>query len=118
MSGKDAATSDAHLRAIAGLEADLDNFKDTLVMPETGAKLVELYQRERLDLYMSRAYALAAINYAAFAREDEAKGYAKLTLECLAAEPASSEAEVASMRLLAENPRLHGAWGVRIDAIT
>ncbi|KAG8415778.1 SET domain-containing protein 5 [Metarhizium acridum] len=117
MSDKDAATSDAHLRAIVGLEGDLGNFKDMLVMPETGAKLVELYQRERLDLYLSRAYEQAAINYAAFGMDNEAKKYARLTLEHLEIEPASSAADAASMRLLSENPRLHGAWGVRLKGI-
>ncbi|KAF3055351.1 N-lysine methyltransferase SMYD2-B [Trichoderma lentiforme] len=117
MSSKDAATSDAHLRAIVGLERDLDNFKETLVMPETGAKLVELYQRERLHLYLSRAYAQAAINYATFGREDEAKEYARLALERLGIEPVSNAEDVVLMTLLSENPRLHGAWEARLNAI-
>ncbi|KAL6786336.1 lysine methyltransferase [Trichoderma sp. SZMC 28012] len=109
MSNQDAATSDVHLRAILGLERDLDNFKETLVMPETETAL--------LHLYLSRAYAQAAINYATFGREDESNEYARLALERLGIEPVSNAEHVVLMTLLSERPRLHGAWEACLNAI-
>lgn len=105
--------SDAQLRAIAGLEADLNNFRQTLVMPETGAELVDLYRRERLDVYMGRAYAQAALNYAAFGMEEQARSYAILAAEAIKRESGAGSDDFVSMRLLSKSPRSHWSWKYR-----
>ncbi|EAQ86247.1 hypothetical protein CHGG_07500 [Chaetomium globosum CBS 148.51] len=115
MSGKEAAKSDARLRAITGLEADLDNYRKTLVMPETGLELIDLYLRERLDIYMDRAYMQAALNFAAFGMEEEARRYATLAVEAIEAKSAAGghSADWHSMRHLSRNPSSHWIWGYR-----
>lgn len=46
MSDTDAAASDVRLRAVVGLELDLENRIETVVMPEMEAQLVALYEHE------------------------------------------------------------------------
>ncbi|KAK4443535.1 lysine methyltransferase [Podospora aff. communis PSN243] len=113
MSGKQAAESDARLRAIAGLERDLETLSQMLVIPETGAQLVELYRQEHLDIYLERAYRQAALNYAAFGMVDETKLYAGLAME---AANATSDADGELFRVverLSENPESHWVWNYR-----
>ncbi|KAK1752310.1 hypothetical protein QBC47DRAFT_306708 [Echria macrotheca] len=115
MSNMQAAQSDARLRAISGLEADLDNSRQKLVMPETGHVLVDLYEQERLHVYMGRAYTKAALNYAAFGMEEEAERYAKLAAEAAKRESGSGSADFESMKSLSENPTAHWIWGYRLE---
>ncbi|RYP10565.1 hypothetical protein DL765_008069 [Monosporascus sp. GIB2] len=109
MSADEAAASDARLSTIAQLTADLENFSEGSVTAETGAVLVELYRRERLDIHMGRALTLAALNFALLGEVERAQEYARAAMR--AADMAPTDLD--SMKILAENPRAHWTWGKR-----
>jgi len=112
---KDAARrSDARLLRIAELKDELENVTSTAVTPETGAELVALHREERLDLYISKAYTRAALNFALFAKEAEAKEYAALAVEALKREWGPLSGDIPGMERLASDPKSHWAWGKRL----
>ncbi|KAI0601310.1 hypothetical protein F4775DRAFT_589528 [Biscogniauxia sp. FL1348] len=107
------AASDARLRRIAQLNADLETFGRTAVTADTGAELVALYRAERLDSYLGRAYTRAALNFALFGDEARAREYAAAAADAVAREVGPGAADAEAMRLLAENPGAHWTWGKR-----
>ncbi|KAI1501958.1 hypothetical protein F5X99DRAFT_408577 [Biscogniauxia marginata] len=107
------AASDARLRRIARLKADLGAFNRTVVAADTGAELVALYEAERLDSYLGNAYTRAALNYALFGEEEKARAYAGAAVEALEREYGPGFGDAKAMRVLAENPRAHWTWGKR-----
>jgi hypothetical protein len=106
--------SDARLLKIADLRSDLENVTSTTVTPETGAELVALHLQERLDIYISKAYTRAALNYALFAMEVEAKEYAMLAIDALKREWGPLSGDMPGMEQLASDPKSHWAWGKRL----
>ncbi|KAI1484931.1 hypothetical protein F5X96DRAFT_675149, partial [Biscogniauxia mediterranea] len=107
------AASDARLRRIAQLKADLETFDRTVVTAETGAELVALYRAERLDSYLGHAHARAALNFALFGDEARAREHAAAAADAVEREAGPGAADAKAMRLLAENPRAHWTWGKR-----
>ncbi|KAI5926916.1 hypothetical protein F4810DRAFT_723343 [Camillea tinctor] len=107
------AASDARLKRIAQLKADLETFNHTVVTAETGAELVALYHAERLDSYLGHAYTRAALNFALFGDEDRAREYAAAAVDALEREMGPGVADARAMKVLAENPREHWTWGKR-----
>lgn len=113
MSDSEAAASDARIHKIEELEAALENFNETIVTAETGAELVELYEKERLDVYLGEVYTRAALNFALFGEEDKARRYALAAVEAVERESGKNAGDAKAMRILAENPRAHWTWGRR-----
>ncbi|KAI0886750.1 SET domain-containing protein [Annulohypoxylon maeteangense] len=113
MSDHEAAASDARLLRIEELEMALENFNETVVTAETGAELVELYEKERLDIYLGQVYTRAALNFALFGEEEKARKYALAAVEAVERESGQNASDAKAMRTLAENPRAHWTWGRR-----
>ncbi|KAI1136506.1 SET domain-containing protein [Hypoxylon sp. FL0543] len=113
MSDEDVAASDARLRRIEELETALENFNETIVTAETGAELVELYEKERLDIYLGQVYTRAALNFALFGEEEKARRYALAAVEAVERESGPDAGDAKAMRVLAENPKRHWTWGKR-----
>ncbi|KAI0179904.1 SET domain-containing protein [Hypoxylon sp. FL1284] len=110
---KPGAASDARLARIAELERALENFNETVVAADTGAQIAALYERERLDVFVGRAYTRAALNYALFGDAGRAREYARRAAEALGREYGPDSADARAMRVLAEDPRRHWTWGRR-----
>ena len=113
MSDAEAEASDARLRRIAELETELDNPQSTKVTADTGAELVALYEKERLDIYLAPAYTRAALNYGLFAEEAKAREYANNAIRALTRQSGPKAGDLPSMRMLAQDPRSHWTWGKR-----
>lgn len=113
MSDEEVAASDARLRKIEELETALENFNETIVTAETGAQLVELYEKERLDIYLGQVYTRAALNFALFGEEEKARRYALAAVEAVERESGPNASDAKAMRILAENPKKHWTWGKR-----
>ncbi|KAI0007284.1 SET domain-containing protein [Xylariaceae sp. FL0662B] len=111
------AASDARITEIGVLERALESTNETTdavaVTPDTGARLVELYEAERLDVYVGEAYTRAALNYALFGDEVKAQQYARVAAEAMEREFGPGSGDARAMRVLAENPRAHWTWGKR-----
>ncbi|KAI0122061.1 SET domain-containing protein [Daldinia grandis] len=113
MSDEEAAASDARLQKIEELETALENFNQTIVTAETGAQVADLYEKERLDVYLGWVYTRAALNFALFGEEEKAQEYALAAVQALEREFGSNAADAKAMRILAENPKAHWTWGKR-----
>ncbi|KAI1207730.1 SET domain-containing protein [Annulohypoxylon truncatum] len=118
MSDDEAAASDARLLKIEELETALENFNETVVTAETGAQLVELYEKERLDIYLGQVYTRAALNFALFGEEEKARKYALAAVEAVERESGQNASDAKAMRTLAENPTAHWTWGRRRKGIS
>ncbi|KAI1474274.1 SET domain-containing protein [Daldinia eschscholtzii] len=113
MSDEEVAASDARLKKIEELEAAIENFNETVATAETGAELVDLYEKERLDIYLGQVYTKAALNFALFGEEKKAREYALAAVEAVERESGPNAADAKAMRVLAENPKAHWTWGKR-----
>ncbi|KAK6953087.1 hypothetical protein Daesc_005387 [Daldinia eschscholtzii] len=113
MSDEEVAASDARLKKIEELEMAIENFNETVATAETGAELVDLYEKERLDIYLGQVYTRAALNFALFGEEKKAREYALAAVEAVERESGPNAADAKAMRILAENPRAHWTWGKR-----
>ncbi|KAI8963448.1 SET domain-containing protein [Daldinia sp. FL1419] len=113
MSDEEVAASDTRLQKINELETALENFNETIVTAETGAQLADLYEKEKLDIYLGRVYTRAALNFALFGEERKAQKYAVAAVEALEREYGPTAADAKAMRTLAENPKAHWTWGRR-----
>ncbi|KAI2616894.1 SET domain-containing protein [Hypomontagnella submonticulosa] len=113
MSDEEAAASDARLKKIEELETALENFNETIVTADTGAQVAELYEKERLDIYLGQVYTRAALNYALFGEEEKARKYAEAAVEAVERESGPGAGDAKAMRILAENPKAHWTWGKR-----
>ncbi|KAI1371250.1 SET domain-containing protein [Hypoxylon crocopeplum] len=113
MSDSEIAASDARLRRIEELETALENFNETVVTAETGAQLVDLYEKERLDIYLGQVYTRAALNFALFGEEEKARKYAQAAVDAVERESGANAGDAKAMRILAENPKAHWTWGKR-----
>ncbi|OTA98986.1 hypothetical protein M426DRAFT_325541 [Hypoxylon sp. CI-4A] len=116
MSDSEAAGSDARIHRIRELETALENFNETIVTAETGAQVADLYEKERLDVYLGRVYTRAALNFALFGEQEKAKKYALAAMEALERESGSQGGDFRAMKTLAENPEAHWTWGRRRKA--
>ena len=58
MSKAKSQASDARLRKIEQLKAEMESQNSTTVTAETGAEMVELYLQEKLDIYLGPAYTM------------------------------------------------------------
>jgi hypothetical protein len=114
LSTADREASDARIRKISQLLKDLESPNSTSVTAETGAKMVALYHEERLDIYLGHAYTRAALNFALFGKEEEARGYARLALEALEREYGPTCGDLPGMRAMVEDPKKHWAWSKRL----
>lgn len=106
--------SDARLWEIDQIEAELGNVVSKKATPKLVRRLLELYERERLDVKIHGAYVLAALNYNLFGDAKNAKKYADLAVEAGIVEFGPEADDVQSMRDLAKNPRAHFTWRKRI----
>ncbi|KAK3300599.1 uncharacterized protein B0H64DRAFT_428639 [Chaetomium fimeti] len=115
----ESGASDNRIRQIKDLEAEIEELmsqkrRGVGLRPEMGGKLVQLYREERLDAYLAPAYTRAALIYAMFADEDRAREYAAEAVAALERETGPRAKDGESMRRLAEAPRGHWAWGVKV----
>ncbi|XXH01787.1 hypothetical protein Hte_008148 [Hypoxylon texense] len=113
VSDAQAAASDARLRRIEELEGVLEDFNETAVAADTGARLAALYEQERLHVHLGRAYTRAALNFALFGEAGRARAYARAAAEALEREAGPDSADARAMRVLADDPRKHWTWGKR-----
>jgi hypothetical protein len=116
LSGAAAAKSDARLHRISHLKEALDNPRGSggiLITAETGAELVKLYEEERLDMYLGKGHARAALNYAVFGDVERARVEAGKAVDALTREYGPLAVDLPSMRMLAERPEEHWTWKLR-----
>ena len=111
----DSALSDGRVARIRSLERDLDNFAEMSVTADTGSELVDLYEKERLHIYLGAALTRAAINYALFGEAKKASEYAAAAAEAVARENGPLAADIKPMKVLAADPKNHWSWGKRRD---
>ncbi len=108
-----AAASDANLRAIAALEAEMGSGGGGSGSGGSDAarQLLSLYEAERLEAKMGGAYTLAALDRSLAADEAGARAYAARAADAVALEFGPGAADVRAMRELARDPRAHWSWG-------
>lgn len=111
----EAEASDARLNRIKALEDTLDHpaksFPSGELRPETGTELVDLYEQERLDVYVGFAYRRAALNFALFGDEPNAKRFAQRALGALQRQGGAGQKDLENMRGLLADPKAHWSWG-------
>lgn len=111
----EAEESDIRLERIKVLEDTLGHpaksFPAGDLMAQTGGELVALYEQERLDVYIGYAYRRAALNFALFADEDNAKSFAQKALNALERQGGAEQKDLGNMRGLLTDPKAHWSWG-------
>ncbi|KAI0019243.1 SET domain-containing protein [Xylariomycetidae sp. FL0641] len=107
------ARSDARLRALAQLRADLGDFHNGNVSAASGAQLVRLYEAERLDAYLGQALTRAALNFALFGDTPRAREYARRAVAELELQMGPGSGDARAMQVLAETPERHWTWEKR-----
>lgn len=111
----EAEASDARLRRIKTLEDALDHpaksFPAGDLTVQTGTELVALYGQERLDVYVGYAYRRAALNFALFGDEPNARRFAQQALEALRRQGGAGQKDLENMRGLLADPKAHWSWG-------
>lgn len=111
----EAEASDRRLERIKVLEDNLDHpaksFPAGDLVAHTGTELVTLYNQERLDVYIGYAYRRAALNFALFADENNAKRFAQKALEALEWQGGAEQKDLENMRGLVADPKTHWSWG-------
>ncbi|POS81388.1 hypothetical protein DHEL01_v200222 [Diaporthe helianthi] len=107
--------SDARLKRIKALEDTLDHpaksFPAGDLKAQTGTELVALYEQERLDVYIGYAYRRAALNFALFGDEPNAKRFARQALGALQRQGGAGQKDLENMRGLLADPKAHWSWG-------
>lgn len=114
MSEEGIRASDARLYEIDELEAELGDFTSSKVSVEMIERLLELYEKERLDAKVHGAYVLAALNYNLFGDAKKAKKFADLAVEAGIVEYGQNAEDVEAMRDLARDPERHFTWKKRL----
>ncbi|KAI7775383.1 hypothetical protein LA080_006881 [Diaporthe eres] len=111
----EADASDARLERIKVLEDILDHpaksFPAGDLTAQTGSDLVALYELERLDVYIGYAYRRAALNFALFADEHNARKFAQKALKALEWQGGAEQKDLENMRGLLADPKAHWSWG-------
>lgn len=111
----EAEASDMRLKRIKALEDILDHparsFPAGDLEAPTGMELVALYEQERLDVYVGYAYRRAALNFALFADEANAKRFARKALKALEWQGGADQKDLENMRGLLADPKAHWSWG-------
>lgn len=111
----EAEASDTRLKRIKVLEDAMDHpatgFPAGDLEPHSGSQLVALYEQERLDVYIGYAYRRAALNYALFADEENAKNFARKALKTLEWQGGTEQKDLENMRGLRTEPKRHWSWG-------
>ncbi len=120
LSPLESGASDARIRHIKTLEDEIESLMSRPggegMRPEMGGKLVEMYLAERLDAYLSPTYTRAALIYSMFGNEERAKEYAREAVGALERETGPHARDIESMAMLAENPRAHWSWGIKVTS--
>ncbi|KAK7696764.1 hypothetical protein SLS64_014235 [Diaporthe eres] len=110
-----ADASDARLERIKVLEDILDHpaksFPAGDLTAQTGSDLVALYELERLEVYIGYAYRRAALNFALFADEHNARKFAQKALKALEWQGGAEQKDLENMRGLLADPKAHWSWG-------
>ncbi|KAK4129138.1 SET domain-containing protein [Parathielavia appendiculata] len=114
--------SDNRIRQIKALENEIETLMahpgGKGVKPEMGGKLVELYVAERLDAYLAPTYTRAALLYSMFGSEERARVFATEAMAALEREVGPQAKDIESMRRLAEDPKGHWSWGIKVTSGT
>lgn len=114
LSSSEAEASDSRLERIKALEDILDHpatsFPTGDLKSQTGAELVAFYEQERLDVYVGYAYRRAALNFALFADEQNAKTFARKALKALEWQGGAGQKDLENMRGLLADPKAHWSW--------
>ena len=82
--------------------------------PAMAERLVELYQLERLEAPLAKAYGLAAVEYAGVGDEEEAKRNARLAIEAGLLFGGPEYVEDSGMKEMLDDPRGHWSWMLRL----
>lgn len=114
MSEEEIDQSDARLYEIDELEAELGDFTSSKASIDMVERLLELYEKERMDVKAHGAYVLAALNYNLFGDAEKAKRFADLAVETGIVEYGESAQDVEAMRTLALDPKGHFTWKKRL----
>jgi hypothetical protein len=111
----EAEASDERLKRIKTLEDIMDHpaksFPAGDLKAQAGVELVALYEEERLDVYIGYAYRRAALNFALFADQQNAKRFAQKALKALEWQGGAGQKDLENMRGLLADPKAHWSWG-------
>lgn len=111
----EAAESDARVAQIKALHAVLEDYgAGAAATPAMAERLVELYQLERLEAPLAKAYGLAAVEYAGVGDEEEAKRNARLAIEAGLLFGGPEYVEDSGMKEMLDDPRGHWSWMLRL----
>ncbi|KAK4156148.1 SET domain-containing protein 5 [Chaetomidium leptoderma] len=123
---RESGASDVRIRQIQALEEEIEALMSSSsssvdtsnkgIRPEMGGKLVELFLAERLDAYLAPSYTRAALIYSMFGHEARAREYAGEAVGALEREVGLQARDIESMRRLAENPKAHWSWAVKVTS--
>jgi uncharacterized protein (DUF849 family) len=114
LSKKESDASDDRLLSISRLERELSDFNSKTTSPATIEEYVALYRIERLEYKIAGAYTLAALNYNMLGKAGMAKKYARLSVEAGLLESGPDAADVGQMKNLADDPKSHWSWNVKL----
>lgn len=106
--------SDVRLYEINELEAELGDFTSKKASVRMTERLLDLYEKEKLDAKIHGAYVLAALNYNLFGEATNAKKYASLAVQAGIVEFGPDADDVKAMQELARDPVSHFTWRKRI----
>lgn len=117
---REAGASDIRIRQIKELEDEIEKIMSRPggkgVKPEMAGKLVELYLEERLEAYLAPVYTKAALIYSMFGNEKRASEYAREAVGALERETGPHAKDIKSMEKLAENPKGHWSWAIKVTS--
>jgi hypothetical protein len=117
---RESGASDIRIRLIKELEGEIEKIMGRPggqgVRPEMAGKLVELYLEERLDAYLAPTYTKAALIYSMFGNEARAREYAREAVGALERETGPHAKDIGSMERLAENPKGHWSWAIKVTS--
>lgn len=105
--------SDGRLEEIRAIETKLRDF-ESRVTSGTLARLIQLYQDERLESRLADMYGTVAINYNALGYQKRCIKYANLAVQAAIIEDGPGSNDAIAMRILAKNTLQHYSWRARI----
>lgn len=110
------AASDARVKEIAKIEADLEEKVGSggEIPRDMGGRLVRLYEEEMLDSYLAHALTKAALLASMVGDAEKTKEYSLLAVEALEREYGPGSKDGVAMLDLAEKMEEHWSWGIRM----
>jgi hypothetical protein len=106
--------SDARLAEIRSIESDMADSDTRDMSVDTIDHLLGLYKKERLEVRLSDAYGLAALNYNNLGYLKRAQKYGRLAVQAGIIERGEGSNDVIAMQIFLKDPVGHYSWQRRV----